>query len=629
MKTPRLLVVLFLLCIGNTYAQIGIGTTLPHITSELEVSSTNKGILIPRIELTGDKDKTTIKGSDYPESLIVYHTGIPTLEAGFYFWSKNKWNALVSNSTLYKYIKEEASADTVTITHDNGDYIFTWKDKDSGVEMTMKLSDVIKKFETLTELKGAYEENEAVLVYTPERGDVNKVKLTELLKNSSVFNDYIKTLIPEVAKETITTLTPQYTDATNTKTTGIYTYINEAKASVIINVIADVNNNFENIITNTGVRQLLNTFITTEVETVVTYKQDKFFVTQPDGNGGTKVTEIDLAPIVKAYETLTTLTPEEITMYVYLVQNPLTGEMLEEHLDHEKVIDPNEPVVPSLIRKYKTKKFVYKNEKSELVDIKGSDLFGGIGTDGGKVGVETVTSLKLEDNYNSKGKALVYNDENKDNTAIYISDIFSDSETLTSLKGDSTTQELIYTDELKNITSIPFSQIAQEPWLVVKTHEQATNNKQDVYMSGWVGIGYDEKSDATKVPNEKLRVNGSITATNSYYADYVFESYFKGYSSLKYDYKFNDLSTVDHFIRTNKHLPGITPINELTKTDSGYSFNISELSIQLLEKTEELFLHVIDQQKELNAKENRIEKLESEMNDLTKRLHALEALLIK
>jgi len=51
------------------------------------------------------------------------------------------------------------------------------------------------------------------------------------------------------------------------------------------------------------------------------------------------------------------------------------------------------------------------------------------------------------------------------------------------------------------------------------------------------------------------------------------------------------------------------------------------LSIQLLEKTEELFLHVIDQQKELNAKDSEIKDLKKDVNDLTKRLEALEALL--
>ena len=474
MKKPHFLIMIIFTLVSSVYGQTGIGTHLPNNSSELEIYSNNKGVLIPRIELKNSTDKLTIVGTDYPDSLIVYHTGTKDMLAGFYFWSGDKWNTLVSNTTLNHYIKEIADPNSVKIIEDKGDYIFTWINKDTNEEETMKLSEVIRKFETLT-----------------------------------------------------------------------------------------------------------------------------------------------------------TLTPEEITMYVYLEQNPVIGEMMEVHVDKEKEIDPNAPVVPSLLRTYKAKKFVYKNEQEDLVDIKGSDLFGGIGSDGSPSGIETVTSLKLEDDYNSKGKALVYSDENKDITTIYVADIFTNSETLTSLKADINTKQLIYTDELKSPTFISFNQIAQEPWYVVNTTEQATKNNQDIYINGWVGIGYSEKSDSAKVPNEKLRINGSITATNSYYADYVFDNYFEGYSNLKYDYKFYDLTSVDRFIRTNRHLPGITPIADLEKTDLGYSFNVSELSIQLLEKTEELFLHVIDQQKELNKKGYRIEKLETEMNEMAKRLQALEALLVK
>ncbi|MDM1442659.1 hypothetical protein HX056_04830 [Myroides odoratimimus] len=190
----KLVITLSLLANIGLYAQTGIGTTLPNSTSVLDVESSDKGVLIPRVNLLNDTDKTTIKGGDYPESLIVYHNGTKDLIAGFYYWEKKKWNVLISNTNLYEYIKKEAKQDTVMITQDNGDYIFTWKD-DKGVEQTMKISDVIKKFETLTEFKGAIEGSEAVLTYKPERGVETKVLLTDLLKKSTDFETYIKSLI--------------------------------------------------------------------------------------------------------------------------------------------------------------------------------------------------------------------------------------------------------------------------------------------------------------------------------------------------------------------------------------------------------------------------------------------------
>lgn len=190
----KLVIALSLLANIGLYAQTGIGTTLPNSTSVLDVESSDKGVLIPRVNLLNDTDKTTIKGGDYPESLIVYHNGTKDLIAGFYYWEKKKWNVLISNTNLYEYIKKEAKQDTVMITQDNGDYIFTWKD-DKGVEQTMKISDVIKKFETLTEFKGAIEGSEAVLTYKPEQGVETKVLLTDLLKKSTAFETYIKSLI--------------------------------------------------------------------------------------------------------------------------------------------------------------------------------------------------------------------------------------------------------------------------------------------------------------------------------------------------------------------------------------------------------------------------------------------------
>ncbi|MCA4806437.1 hypothetical protein [Myroides odoratimimus] len=190
----KLVITLSLLANIGLYAQTGIGTTLPNSTSVLDVESSDKGVLIPRVNLLNDTDKTTIKGGDYPESLIVYHNGTKDLIAGFYYWEKKKWNVLISNTNLYEYIKKEAKQDTVMIKHENGDYIFTWKD-DKGVEQTMKISDVIKKFETLTEFNGAIEGSEAVLTYKPERGVETKVLLTDLLKKSTDFETYIKSLI--------------------------------------------------------------------------------------------------------------------------------------------------------------------------------------------------------------------------------------------------------------------------------------------------------------------------------------------------------------------------------------------------------------------------------------------------
>ncbi|MDR0195470.1 MAG: hypothetical protein LBI73_10135 [Myroides sp.] len=456
-----------------------------------------------------------------------------------------------------------------------------------------------------------------------------------------------------------------------------YEYENENKQKRYITVSQDVSDDFSKIVNNNktvieaivksvggnaSVSEDNGNVIITNVETGVKYDITKLIkdngaiaelklVTDVAQNkdsvkaGFTFKDGKDAANDVAFAETLTKITRVPLPMFVYEEIDPITFVMKQVHTEIER---PNE--IP--VSKYTTNKFVYTNEAGKDIEIKGSDLFGGTDEDGNTGGgsIETLTSLVLDPNYGadeSTGKgypALVYTDEKLQASPIPISKMFQQSETTTTLEFSKDKRELIYTNELisqesqelkdKAVTKIPLDDLVQEPWFVAKDDtqtfdKQATSNTEDIYTKGWVGIGYDRKSPNANNINERLRVNGSITATNSYYADYVFESYFDGYSSLKYDYKFNDLNTVDSFIKTNRHLPGITPISDLEKTDMGYSFNVSELSIQLLEKTEELFLHVIDQQKELNAKESRIEKLESEMSDMAKRLQALEALLTK
>ncbi|WP_413514158.1 hypothetical protein, partial [Myroides odoratus] len=386
-----------------------------------------------------------------------------------------------------------------------------------------------------------------------------------------------------------------------------YYFIDETgeRDDVVLEITQDIITDFDKIIQDTTVINLLKNFISTATGDVSVSR---------DVNGNliikTSTDEFNLTNEIKSKETKTTLTPEKYTMYVYL--DEVDGELLEVHVEVERLGE-------TYLRTYVATKYVYTNELDENVEIKGSELFGATGSGS----LETVTSLSLEENYAGLGKALIYENEEKAKSPIYIKDIFENAETLTQLEAKLDTRELIYTDENKSPTIISFNDVVQEPWYT-GSDVQATKNDQDIYTMGWVGIGYKTKSNA---PNERLRVNGSITATNSYYADYVFEKYFDGYSSLKYDYAFNDLNTVDSYIKINRHLPGITPISELEKTSTGYSFNVSELSIQLLEKTEELFLHVIEQKKELDQKADEIQELKMEVKDLTERLKVIEELL--
>ena len=75
--------------------------SLPNVASILDVKSTNKGILIPRIALTGTNDVITVPNRI--ESLFIYNTSTTTganaVSPGFYFWNGTAWIRLTTNTS--------------------------------------------------------------------------------------------------------------------------------------------------------------------------------------------------------------------------------------------------------------------------------------------------------------------------------------------------------------------------------------------------------------------------------------------------------------------------------------------------------------------------------------------------
>ncbi len=88
------LLVLFLLCTYYAEAQTGIGTTTPNASAKLDVYSTNKGFLPPRVTLTSTSDASTIASP--AEGLLVYNLGSVGLQAGYYYWNGANWATIAT-----------------------------------------------------------------------------------------------------------------------------------------------------------------------------------------------------------------------------------------------------------------------------------------------------------------------------------------------------------------------------------------------------------------------------------------------------------------------------------------------------------------------------------------------------
>lgn len=98
----------FLFIIGMLFsiqviAQTGIGTTTPHASAKLDVTSTDKGFLPPRIALLSTSDVATIVSP--ANGLIIYNTATAgttpnNVIPGYYYWDGSKWNGLVDQGAL-------------------------------------------------------------------------------------------------------------------------------------------------------------------------------------------------------------------------------------------------------------------------------------------------------------------------------------------------------------------------------------------------------------------------------------------------------------------------------------------------------------------------------------------------
>ena len=92
---------LFSLFSLNTFAQVGIGTTTPNGGAALDITSTNKGLLIPRVSLSSLTSLAPITGGQEP-GMLVYNTNNATTK-GFYYWNSNtvtgNWIPVAGSST--------------------------------------------------------------------------------------------------------------------------------------------------------------------------------------------------------------------------------------------------------------------------------------------------------------------------------------------------------------------------------------------------------------------------------------------------------------------------------------------------------------------------------------------------
>lgn len=96
-------ILLLLLIPFLNFSQVGIGTSTPNSSAILDVTSTNKGILIPRVSLNNVTDSTTPINSP-ATGLLVWNTNATVTGGsgiGFYYYTGSQWTPItVGKNTL-------------------------------------------------------------------------------------------------------------------------------------------------------------------------------------------------------------------------------------------------------------------------------------------------------------------------------------------------------------------------------------------------------------------------------------------------------------------------------------------------------------------------------------------------
>ncbi len=134
-------------------------------------------------------------------------------------------------------------------------------------------------------------------------------------------------------------------------------------------------------------------------------------------------------------------------------------------------------------------------------------------------------------------------------------------------------------------------------------------HRMTIEGNGNVGIG-------TLNPDEKLTVKGKIHAEEvkvdlQIPADYVFQKYYTGTSTLKSNYQIPTLKEVEQFTKENHHLPDMPSAKEIQEN----GLQLGEIANLLLQKIEELTLYTIEQKKLIENQEKRIQELENKLKE--------------
>src|SRR5699024_4611583 len=119
-----LLFVSFIFIAFTVSAQVGIGTETPDSSSQLDILSSDRGILIPRVQLIKKANPDPVASP--AKSLLVFNTTTQNdVSPGFYYWYDNHWNRLLiaASSLNTTNVNFDIAGDSLSIQDSEGNSV--------------------------------------------------------------------------------------------------------------------------------------------------------------------------------------------------------------------------------------------------------------------------------------------------------------------------------------------------------------------------------------------------------------------------------------------------------------------------------------------------------------------------
>ena len=156
----RLLIIIFLGLTYGMYGQVGIGTALPNQSTQLDVVASDRGVMIPRVKLTGILDENTIVNGNEQSLLVFNLTNNTLIKPGYYYWFENSWKKIISTGDIETDFQETLT----TLVYNNVDHTLIYRDE-KAIETIIDFQPIISQLETVTTL---IDNADGTITYTNE-----------------------------------------------------------------------------------------------------------------------------------------------------------------------------------------------------------------------------------------------------------------------------------------------------------------------------------------------------------------------------------------------------------------------------------------------------------------------------